>query len=514
MQQLIFYFGSAAKYAALTSGLTCISAFIIFFLLSLFARKTSPIRKRSLYHTCSIYLVLVGIYQIFLYYNMAEQTDPELALFYHRLTYFFGLPTIPIFLHVVLNLTLGGYKEVLVSNQISPSIKYIIRLLWKGAWILTAGVWLINLVDIITGWNILLAPRIDPLPESFIPLMAVKNKQFAFLGGNPVWRIWQITFTFTVALALAFLIRAIWFDREQRSVKWIKTFAALSFVHILFTAIQGIIGYEWPNSFPIPVYSATFLMFAFAFVLIGEIVEARENVIVAYTSSYGSRMVGVVAHELGTPLFIIRGYLQKIQEDFRKRLHKKSFNFTPNELDRYFGYLEKTENALNRLTKTVDDLKAKAGIFQTKLKPVDINQLVCELAQTDAYHHKGKQFEFELETEDAIHNVLIDPEQMRLILRNLIDNAIDALPEENGIIKLITSKKEEHVLISVFDNGKGIPKKFLEKISEPFFTTKFKGTGLGLAIAKSFLNEIKGTLKFDSVEGEGTKVEIVIPYHI
>lgn len=513
MRDIIFYTGSAAKYAALISGLTCISAFIIFFLLSLFARKTSPITKRSLYHTCSLYLVLVGIYQIFLYFNMAERSDPELALFYHRMAYFFGLPTIPIFLHVVLILTMGGYRETIASNKLSSSFRHLLRPLWKWIWILTTGVWLINLADILTGADLLLAPRLKPLPDSFIPLMAVKHNQFTILGGNPVWRIWQVTFTLTVGLALIFLIRAIWFDKAEQNFKWIKSFSFLSFLHILFTAIQGLIGYEWQHSFPIPVYSATFLMFAFAFVLIGEIIEARENVIVAYTSSYGSRMVGVVAHELATPLFIIRGYLSKLQEEFSKRRHKKSLSFTSHELERYSNYLEKTGKALNRLSKSVDDLKAKAGIFRTRLKPVKINELIHELADPHEYKHKGKKFEFDVETDAAIQDIPIDPEQMRLILRNLIDNAIDALPPENGTIKLMTALQGGQVYITVLDNGRGIPQKFFDKISEPFFTTKFKGTGLGLAIAKSFLNEIKATLTLDSAEGQGTKVDIVIPYH-
>jgi len=444
---------------------------------------------------------------------MAEQSDPERALFYHRMAYFFGLPTIPIFLHVVLILTMGGYRETIASNKLSASFRRILRTLWKWIWIFTAMVWLINLVDIITGLNILLAPRLNPIPNSFIPLMAVKNNELTFLGANPVWRVWQVTFTFIVGLALIFLIRAIWFDKAERNFKWIKSFSFLSFLHMLFTAIQGLIGYQWQHSFPIPVYSATFLMFAFAFVLIGEIIEARENVIVAYTSSYGSRMVGVVAHELATPLFIIRGYLSKLKEEFGKRRHKKSLSFTSHELDRYFSYLDKTEKALNRLTKSVDDLKAKAGIFRTKLQPVNINELMRELGQPNEYKHKEKEFKFDVETDDAIQDILIDPEQMRLILRNLIDNAIDALPQKNGTIKLMTSLKGEQVYITVFDNGQGIPQKFLDKISEPFFTTKFKGTGLGLAIVKSFLNEIKGGLTLDSVEGKGTKVDIVIPYH-
>lgn len=536
MESIIFSLGYHAKSASLVSGLTCISAFLIFFLLSLFARRTSPIRKQALYNTCSIYLLLVGTYEIFLYMIMGVTSDAQRALLYHRLAYFAGLPTIPLFLYIVIILSFGGFQELLLSSKLSPKWKNMTKQLWTPIWLLTAVVWLANFTDMITDSELLLAARAHPIAKSFIPLMGVISQANNIWGSNLFWRLWQATFTMIVIMSIAYLFRANFGDRIESSnsetksfsqklraffvqgvrnknpnVKWLKTFSFLSLIHILTTAFQGLIGYDWPSSFPIPVYSASLLMFAFAFILIGEIVEARENVIVAYTSSYGSRMVSIVAHEMGTPLFIIRGFVTKLERDFQKRLKKNGANTTHHEIERHLAYLDKIQKALDRLAETADDLKTKAGIFRTTLKPAPINDIISQIAVPTNYDSKGKKFSFKLSLDSGIDRIIIDEEQMRLILRNLIENSIDSVPQNGGIIQVATRVRKNQVAICVQDNGAGIPKKYLDKIREPFFTTKLKGTGLGLSIIEGFLKEIKGTLNIESAEGIGTTVEIALP---
>lgn len=102
--------------------------------------------------------------------------------------------------------------------------------------------------------------------------------------------------------------------------------------------------------------------------------------------------------------------------------------------------------------------------------------------------------------------------KLHQVFVNILDNAIQAI-EESGIIKIQTILKDNSVQISILDNGMGITKQNISKITDPFFTTKApgQGTGLGLSISYSIVKDHKGELKFESEESKGTKVVISLP---
>jgi signal transduction histidine kinase len=106
------------------------------------------------------------------------------------------------------------------------------------------------------------------------------------------------------------------------------------------------------------------------------------------------------------------------------------------------------------------------------------------------------------------------PENMlRQILHNVILNAIEASPE-GARVRIQAETQAEHLLVTVVDDGHGIPDEIKLRIFEPFFTTKSKSTtggmGLGLSICKSLIEVLHGTIEFDSKAGEGTTCRIAI----
>lgn len=120
-----------------------------------------------------------------------------------------------------------------------------------------------------------------------------------------------------------------------------------------------------------------------------------------------------------------------------------------------------------------------------------------------------------LHRETQLPKILIDPEQLKEVLVNLIVNACEAM-DSGG--KVIISEKVDIVpelgtvaIIKLSDNGPGIPKAILEKVFQPFFTTKEEGTGLGLSIASRIIEEHRGHLEVDSPEGQGTTFRILLP---
>ncbi|MEG0662056.1 MAG: ATP-binding protein, partial [Anaerovoracaceae bacterium] len=108
-----------------------------------------------------------------------------------------------------------------------------------------------------------------------------------------------------------------------------------------------------------------------------------------------------------------------------------------------------------------------------------------------------------------VPKVMIDPQQFEPVILNLILNAVQAMPE-GGTINLNVNYDQERgaVCLEVQDNGVGIPLELLEKIFQPFFTTKKEGTGMGLAICTRIVDAHKGILEIESIEGEMTKVSI------
>jgi signal transduction histidine kinase len=158
-------------------------------------------------------------------------------------------------------------------------------------------------------------------------------------------------------------------------------------------------------------------------------------------------------------------------------------------------------------------------------EPTDINSLADEYLRL-AYHGlraKDKSFNANMKTDfdESIGKINIIPQDMGRVILNLITNAFYAVDEKKKLLKdgfepmvsVSTKKVNETVEIKVADNGSGIPQKVLDKIFQPFFTTKptGRGTGLGLSLAYDIVKAHGGELKVETIEGQGSDFKIVLP---
>ena len=106
----------------------------------------------------------------------------------------------------------------------------------------------------------------------------------------------------------------------------------------------------------------------------------------------------------------------------------------------------------------------------------------------------------------------VDREQMKRVLINLLDNAIDATDGKGEIVLDIYYKKEDEIVrIEVADNGKGIQPDHKMRLFEPYFSTKKHGTGLGLTIVNNIIKELKGSVTCESISNVGTTFQINLP---
>ena len=104
-----------------------------------------------------------------------------------------------------------------------------------------------------------------------------------------------------------------------------------------------------------------------------------------------------------------------------------------------------------------------------------------------------------------------DAAKLKIAMLNIIVNAIEAMPAENGVLKIYTYEDNKgKCCINISDNGKGMDEEVLQRLFDPFFTTKEKGNGLGMTNTQNVIITHKGELKVKSKPGEGTEFEIIL----
>jgi signal transduction histidine kinase len=217
------------------------------------------------------------------------------------------------------------------------------------------------------------------------------------------------------------------------------------------------------------------------------------------------QLVATIAHKIGTPLTAISGHLQLLQED----LH------LPQEvLERVRTMLKQTD----RLTHSIQDLLTFTRTPTISVEQVSLPHLIDQslLLFRPLLQEHGIQGITHFATD--LFSIQGDALHLQEAINNIIDNAIDAMPE-GGQLTIQAKNAEDtpqanpEVILEIHDSGPGIPKEHREKIFEPFFTTKSlgSGTGLGLAITTEIIQLHKGHITVHSEEGQGTRFLMRLP---
>lgn len=178
--------------------------------------------------------------------------------------------------------------------------------------------------------------------------------------------------------------------------------------------------------------------------------------------------------------------------------------------------LKESLNLLSDLTFNMLDFSTEK---EPQLAPTDLNQVMIELANLMMQQAEENDIELRLDLDKKMPMVKVDSAGMQRALLNLISNAFEAFTPESSKatkrVRLITRFKPHKgiVLLSVEDNGGGIPADVSSKIFDLFVSTKGnRGTGLGLVVTKKIIEEHKGKVIFKTMKGQGTRFTIILPY--
>lgn len=216
-----------------------------------------------------------------------------------------------------------------------------------------------------------------------------------------------------------------------------------------------------------------------------------------------SAFLANMSHEIRTPLNAIVGFSQLLSSDMELEQDEKN---------EFIGLINTNNDLLLKLISDILDLsRIESGQISFTYADCDLNQLVEDIFNT---HRVLMPQGVELIKEVPEIPAIINTDRFRLtqVVTNFINNATKFTT--HGYIKVKYEYDTEHILLSVEDTGKGIPKDKIKQVFERFqkLDEFAKGTGLGLAISLSIIKTFKGTILLDSEEGKGSKFTISLPY--
>ncbi len=217
-------------------------------------------------------------------------------------------------------------------------------------------------------------------------------------------------------------------------------------------------------------------------------------------ASVGEMAAGI-AHEIKNPLTGIAAAITIFKDDFPPA-------------DPRTEIVNEVLEQIKRLDKTVNDL-----LFFGKPAPpeptyADLNAILKKTLMFASQHRGGKNITKELDLQEDLPPVYVDPKQIQQVFLNLILNAVQAM-QDQGVLTITSALLERDgvpwVCVGIADSGPGILQQILDKIFTPFFTTKAQGTGLGLAICHKLVTQHHGTISVTSHDGKGTVFTIELP---
>jgi signal transduction histidine kinase len=220
-------------------------------------------------------------------------------------------------------------------------------------------------------------------------------------------------------------------------------------------------------------------------------------------ASLGNMIAGV-AHEVKTPLAIIKTRIQMWQKAIRD---------TPEICEQISPEsMQLVINETNRLSTLVKRLLIFSRPIDKKMKPTDINKLIREVVSFVSMGLNETDISVSLSLAPDLPMINTDESSVREVIINILDNSVEAMPD-GGSIKISTAVDSENkkLVIEVDDQGEGISSDIIDKVFDPFFTSKETGAGLGLSISYQIIKAHNGEISFSENTGAGMKCIIKLP---
>jgi len=243
-----------------------------------------------------------------------------------------------------------------------------------------------------------------------------------------------------------------------------------------------------------------------------EVQHIRSRLIETEKLAAMAKIAGSVAHEFRNPLnslFLSTDLL----EDELEGHEAVQASITPT--------LAAIREEIERLNQIITHYLSLSKIATASPEVVDLGAVVAAFSEETAPRLAARSVHLRIRADEGDHRVTADPNQMRRVLVNLVENAADAVspPEgadeagaRRGTVTLLLRRMRRSIKLTVKDNGPGIPEALRAKVFEPFFTSKAGGSGLGLYLVREIALASGGTMSLSSSDTRGTSVSIRWPF--
>lgn len=208
-------------------------------------------------------------------------------------------------------------------------------------------------------------------------------------------------------------------------------------------------------------------------------------------------MAANVAHEIRNPLIAVGGFARQLHE----------------ALDADDPKREYTSIILEEVTRLEQILREQLTLerhLQPVLAPVDVNQIIKDVRKLLSHGMLSSRIRMIGNLADGLPVTMGDANQLKQVFLNVVSNSIQSMPD-GGTIEISSEQSGQTMVVTVRDNGPGIPKEIMSKMFVPFFTTRKAGSGLGMAVTRRIVENHGGSVSVDSEIGKGTTVSISIP---
>jgi len=209
------------------------------------------------------------------------------------------------------------------------------------------------------------------------------------------------------------------------------------------------------------------------------------------------RVAAGIAHEIRNPLTSIKGFMQLMMSNKM-------------EVQKYSGIIF---SELSRIETIVNEFMLLAKPTQeTELEETDVHDIMIYVTSLFKNQIEGQEIELIQNFDPSLSECLSDPKRLKQIFINLVKNAVEAMEDGGSLtVKSEYIRSDSSLRFTVSDTGKGIEQEKLQRIGEPFFTTKEKGTGLGVMVTNKFVESLDGQIRYESEIGKGTSVIVTLP---
>ena len=219
-----------------------------------------------------------------------------------------------------------------------------------------------------------------------------------------------------------------------------------------------------------------------------------------------------LAHEIKNPLTPIQLSIDRLKEKYLSKISNE------NDKENFENYLKTINRQIKDIEHLVDEFSDFARMPKPVLKNIDIKKVVTRAVDLHSLSNSSINFSFSCEKEKIL--IAADEEQLNRVFINLIKNSIESIMDKSKknrefAYKIDIEIKEinNYICCTIDDNGVGFSNENLNKIVEPYFTTKVKGSGLGLAIVNKIINDHDGKINFKP-KHNGARVEIILSKNV